>query len=38
MNLNVNGLTGINSLCSIYFDKDAKEKDPSNLSKNYQTA
>ena len=26
VNLNFNGLTGVNSLCSIYFKKDAKEK------------
>ena len=26
MNLSFNGLTGVNSLCSIYFTKDAKKK------------
>ena len=28
MNLSFNGLTGVNSLCSIYFTKDAKKKVP----------
>ena len=31
VNLNFNGLNGVNSLCSIYFTKDAK-KNPSNTS------
>ena len=26
VNLNFNGLTGVNSLCSIYFNKDANKK------------
>ena len=35
--LNFNGLTDINSLCSIYINKDAK-KDRPNSCENYQTS
>ena len=40
VNLSLNGLIGVNSLCSIYSTKDAKEVPPntSNLSENCQTA
>ena len=30
MNLNLNGLTGVNSLCSKFSDKDEKKKDTPN--------
>ena len=33
VNLNYNGLTGVNSLCLIYFNKD-----PLNISENCQTS
>ena len=32
MNLSFNALTGVNSLCSIYFTNDTKKKFPLNLS------
>ena len=37
VNLHFNVLKGVISLCSIYFDKDAKKEDPPNLSENCQT-